>query len=34
MPAGVAALALTGWLLVKGVDAAKWKEKVALAESR
>jgi hypothetical protein len=26
MPAGVAALALTGWLLVKGVDVAKWKE--------
>ena len=23
MPAGIAALALTGWLLVKGVDAAK-----------
>jgi hypothetical protein len=34
MPAGVAALALTGWLLVKGVDAARWKAKVALAESR
>jgi hypothetical protein len=34
MPAGVAALALTGWLLAKGVDAAKWTEKVALAESR
>ena len=30
-PAGVAALALTGWLLVKGVDAAKWKETAALA---
>lgn len=29
MPAGIAALALTGWLLVKGVDAAKWKEKAA-----
>jgi hypothetical protein len=34
MPAGVAALALTGWLLVKGVDVAKWKAKAALAESR
>ena len=34
MPAGVAALALTGWLLVKGVDVAKWKETAALAESR
>jgi len=34
MPAGVAALALTGWLLVKGVDAAKWEEKAALAEAR
>lgn len=34
MPAGIAALALTGWLLVKGVDAAKWKETAALAESR
>ena len=33
-PAGVAALAMTGWLLVKGVDVAKWKEKAALAESR
>jgi hypothetical protein len=33
-PAGVAALALTGWLLVKGVDAAKWKERAALVESR
>jgi Domain of unknown function (DUF4386) len=29
MPAGVAALALTGWLLVRGVDAAKWKERGA-----
>jgi hypothetical protein len=34
MPAGVAAMALTGWMLVKGVDVAKWKEIAALAESR
>ncbi len=34
MPAVIAALALAGWLLVKGVDAAKWKEKAALADSR
>lgn len=34
MPAGVAGLALTGWLLVKGVDAAKWKETASLAEFR
>jgi Domain of unknown function (DUF4386) len=34
MPAAVAALALTGWLLVKGVDAAKWKERAAFVESR
>jgi hypothetical protein len=34
MPAGVAALALTGWLLVKGVDVAKWREKAALAGFR
>lgn len=32
VPAGVAALALTGWLLVKGVDAGKWKETAELAE--
>ena len=30
----VAALALTTWLIVKGVDVAKWKAKAALAESR
>jgi hypothetical protein len=30
MPAGVAALALTGWLLVKGIDVAKWKETDAI----
>lgn len=34
MPAGIAALALTTWLIVKGVDVAKWKAKAALAESR
>ncbi|HEV8337198.1 MAG TPA: DUF4386 domain-containing protein [Candidatus Polarisedimenticolia bacterium] len=31
LPAAVAALALTAWLLVKGVDAAKWMER---ADSR
>jgi hypothetical protein len=31
MPAGIAALALTAWLLVKGVDAAKWKDSVIVA---
>jgi hypothetical protein len=34
MPAGVAWLALTGWLLVKGVDVVKWMESAALADSR
>lgn len=29
LPAGVAWLALTGWLLIKGVDTAKWKETAA-----
>jgi hypothetical protein len=27
MPAAVAAVAFTGWLLVKGLDVAKWREK-------
>ena len=30
IPAAFATLVLTVWLLVKGVDAAKWKEKAAL----
>ena len=34
MPAAVAALALTVWLLVKGVDAARWREAAELAEPR
>jgi hypothetical protein len=34
MPALVAALTLTGWLLVKGIDTARWKEKAAVAGSR
>ena len=34
MPAGIAWLALTAWLLVKGVDAAKWRAAAALADSR
>jgi hypothetical protein len=34
MPAAVAFLTLTVWLLVRGVDTAKWKEKAAHAPSR
>lgn len=34
MPAAVAFLALSVWLLVKGVDTAKWEEKAAYAVSR
>jgi hypothetical protein len=34
VPAAVAFLTLTVWLLVKGVDTAKWKEKAAHAVSR
>lgn len=33
MPAAVAVLTLTGWLLAKGIDGAKWAEKAALATS-
>lgn len=31
---GFAALALTGWLLVKGVDVVKWEERAAVTRSR
>jgi len=31
LPAPLAALAMTVWLLVRGVDVPKWKEKAALA---
>lgn len=34
MPAGVAVLALTIWLIVKGVDVDKWTAKADLAKSR
>ena len=34
MPAGLAGLALTGWLLLAGVDAARWRSAAALADSR
>jgi hypothetical protein len=34
IPGGVAALALTIWLIVKGIDVDKWNAKAALTESR
>lgn len=34
LPTVLAGLALTGWLLVRGVDVPKWEEKAALAEYR
>jgi len=34
LPTAVAGLALTAWLLVKGVDVRKWEERAALADAR
>jgi hypothetical protein len=34
MPAGLAGLALTLWLLIKGVDVPKWRERAGVAQYR